>query len=392
MRTFAARRRIGGLLFAAVAALGGSAAAVLGACGPFSDVTDPPFCNFILEIFYLGITTGTTPATYDPTGNVTRIQMAAFLSRTVDGVLKRGSRRAASSSLWTAQSVSALNTTTVGGTPRFVQFDGGDLWVANQAGTVSRVRASDARLLETWTGGSSPFGLVVALNRVLVADQTNPGRLLMIDPSQPAGVMTEVANNLGALPTAIAFDGARVWAANQGPAGSISIVTPGLSIPWTVTTISVGVGATSPLGALYDGGNVWITDLGLGTLLKLDSSGAVLQTVTVGPLPFFPAFDGNNLWVPLHLSNAVAVVRASNGAILQVLTGNGLTLPSHAGFDGERVLVTNFTGDSVSLWKAADLSPLGTIGTGASTSPQGVASDGTHFWVGLASAAKLVRF
>jgi len=46
-------------------------------------LTDPGFCPFVLEIFYLGITTGTTPTTYDPSSTVTRLQMAAFLSRTV---------------------------------------------------------------------------------------------------------------------------------------------------------------------------------------------------------------------------------------------------------------------------------------------------------------------
>src|SRR5262249_46330915 len=66
-----------------------------GVCGPFTDVAADVFCPFVLEIFCLGITTGTSPTTYDPTSDVTRLQMAAFLSRTVDTTLKRGSRRAA---------------------------------------------------------------------------------------------------------------------------------------------------------------------------------------------------------------------------------------------------------------------------------------------------------
>src|SRR5215468_390942 len=77
------------------ALLGGAMSAILGLCGPFTDVTDGFFCPFVLEIFYLGITTGTTATTYDPAGTVTRLQMAAFLSRTVDNVLKRGGARAA---------------------------------------------------------------------------------------------------------------------------------------------------------------------------------------------------------------------------------------------------------------------------------------------------------
>src|SRR6185295_8060599 len=83
-----------------LAVIFGGASVLLGVCGPFTDVSDAGFCPFVLEIFTLGITTGTTPTTYDPTGTVSRLQMAAFLSRSVDGVLKRGSRRAALDQFW----------------------------------------------------------------------------------------------------------------------------------------------------------------------------------------------------------------------------------------------------------------------------------------------------
>src|SRR6202048_1133756 len=81
----------------------GASSVLFGVCGPFTDVAADAFCPFVLEIFYLGITTGTTPTTYDPTSNVNRLQMAAFLSRSVDGVLKRGGRRAALGQFWTTQ-------------------------------------------------------------------------------------------------------------------------------------------------------------------------------------------------------------------------------------------------------------------------------------------------
>ncbi|HKF44733.1 MAG TPA: S-layer homology domain-containing protein, partial [Thermoanaerobaculia bacterium] len=78
------RRRAFVLLTVALLALfGGLTHGLLGVCGPFTDTPSDPFCAFILEVFYMGITTGTTPTTYDPTGNVNRTQMAAFLSRTV---------------------------------------------------------------------------------------------------------------------------------------------------------------------------------------------------------------------------------------------------------------------------------------------------------------------
>src|SRR4029079_9901776 len=183
------------------------------------------------------------------------------------------------------------------------------------------------------------------------------------------------------------FDGARVWTANLS--GSVSIVTPGTSIPWTVSTVTAGF--QFPAGALCDGTSVWISDLG-GKLLKVNSSGGVLQTVTVGLGAFFPVFDGANIWVPVTNSNSVAVVRASTGAILQILTGNGLSGPNMAAFNGERILVTNRGNDTVSFWKAADLTPLGTSPVDPGADPNGAASDGLNFWVTLNGTAQLARF
>ena len=120
-------------------------------------------------------------------------------------------------------------------------------------------------------------------------------------------------------------------------------------------------GFSSPTGILYDAANVWVTDQNAGTLLKLNSAGAILQTVTVGATPLFPVFDGANIWVPNRGSDSVSVVRVATGAVLATLTGNGIGGPAAAAFDGERVLVTQVPGKAVSLWKAADLTPLGRL-------------------------------
>jgi hypothetical protein len=303
------------------------------------------------------------------------------------------SRRAALDQFWTPQNETVLGLTTVGAVPALLKSDGADIWVANNSSnSVSRVRASDGRLLETWTGATGAFGVLVAMGRILVTGSTSPGQLYMIDPSQTAAAVTTVASNLGNNSQGIAFDGARVWTANLSSPGSVSILTPGAGPPWVVTTVTNGFSA--PRGALYDGVNVWVTDLGAGTLLKLDSAGTILQTVIVGSLPQSPVFDGTNIWVPNRGSSSVTVVQASSGAVLKTLTGNGLNGPEAAAFDGERVTITNFNdgGNSVSLWKAADLAPLGSFATGSSTNPFGACSDGINFWITLAGTGKLARF
>jgi YVTN family beta-propeller protein len=141
---------------------------------------------------------------------------------------------------------------------------------------------------------------------------------------------------------------------------------------------------------LVDCINIWVVDEA-GTLLKLNSVGVILQTVNVGVNPRPPVFDGTNIWVPNLGSNSVTVVRASTGAVLATLTDNGLHLPNSAAFDGERILVTN-TVDSVSLWKAADLTQLGSFPTGANSNPVGACSDGLNFWITLLGTDKLARF
>lgn len=328
--------------------------------------------------------------------------MAAFITRTMDRSLQRGSRRAAHHQFWTTtpQYTITAGTTTLGATavgtlPRQVQSDDADLWVANAtSGTVSRVRASDAKLLETWTGATNAYGVLVVMNRVFVTGDSVPGTLYMIEPSQAEGAVTTVASTLGNHPEGIAFDGSRIWTANTGSSGSnsISIITPGS--PFTVTNVS---GINGPLGMLYDGANIWVTapgsGIGNGTLVKLDSNGSILQTITVGNFPYHPVFDGTNIWVPNSGSASITVVRPSDGTVLATLTGNGLSNPITATFDGQRILVTNLSGASVSLWKASDLTPLGSFVVGGFSQPFGACSDGLNFWLTLeGSFNKLARF
>ena len=315
--------------------------------------------------------------------------MAAFLSRTVDTTLRRGSHRAALGQFSTPGSPASLGLVGVGSAPQDIRSDGADLWVANlgAGGSVSRVRSSDGRLLGTWTGSEKANGVLPAMGLVFVVGETVPGKLYRIDPTQPAGAVTTVATNLGGNSNGITFDGGRIWIANL--AGSVSIVTPGATLPWTVTTVTTGFSA--PLGALFDGSNVWVTDFSGAAFRRLDAAGAILQTVSVGGGPETPAFDGANLWVP-NVTDSVAVIRASSGAVLTVLTGNGLDFPFTAAFDGQRIAVTNQLGNSVSLWKAADLTPLGSFPMPASSAPGGICFDGLNFWIALNNPNQIARF
>jgi hypothetical protein len=377
----------------------------VGTCGgatttvPFTDVSGSLFFCQIAEAYFSGLTNGTSATTYSPSANVPREQMAAFITRTQDSALRRGSRRAALRQFWSttpnyATANGGLGTTPVGDGPDLVVSDGLDVWVANvNSATVSRVRGSDGKLLDTWTNAFGAAAPVAAMGKVFVTGRTNPGMLYMIDPAGSAGPVTEVSgSSLGNAPNGIAFDGRRIWTANAGGSGSVSVITPAITTPWPVTSVNISTGSSSPTGILFDGSNIWVTDAMTNTLVKLDGGGGVLQTINVGARPQYPVYDGTNIWVPNLSDSSLSVVRATTGAVIATLTANGLNGPVQAAFDGQRILITNFGGNSVSLWKAADLTPMGTFPTGPGSTPFGACSDGLYFWITLEFAGQLARF
>jgi DNA-binding beta-propeller fold protein YncE len=319
--------------------------------------------------------------------------MTTFLQRSLDQGLARTSRRAALNQWWTPQTTTAMQTIAVGASLNCAA-DGEYIWATN-FGLVFQVQASTGNLVGTWTGATFSDGVLVAAGKVYVAGGTSPGGLYVIDPTQAPGAVTTAASNLGNSPIGIAFDGTNLWTANNGSPGSVSIITPQAAPPYPVTTVSTGFSA--PIGILYDGAHIWVTEVFAGTLLKLDAAGAILQTVTVGSLPGFPAFDGANIWVPNLGDNSITVVQASSGNVVATIgadANNQLNGPSGASFDGERVLVTNQNGNTVTLFKAADLSFIANVTTGSTTDPYGACSDGINFWVDLRSFANgnLLRF
>jgi hypothetical protein len=388
-------------LIASLTVLSTRSQADTGTCGgvtitlPFNDVMASPFFCQIAAAYFSGLTNGTGDGTtYSPTQTVTREQMAAFISRTMDQSLKRGSQRAVAKKWWTPQTAGNLTLTNVGDGPEQVEFDGTDLWVTNLASaTVMRIRPSDGKVLDTWTGATDAIGILAAMGKIFVTGNTNPGFLYMIDPSQPAGAVTTVSDSLGADAQGITFDGSKIWTANNS--GSISIVTLN---PLTVSNVFTGFDA--PLGILFDGSHIWVTDSIANTLLKLNPNGTIAQTIPVGTSPLYPVFDGTNIWVPNLVSNSVSVVRVKDAQgnplttpfVLATLTGNGLGFPFNAAFDGERILITNLGGHNVSLWKAADLTPIGSFPTNIGDGPAGACSDGLNFWITLSNVDKLARF
>ena len=114
-----------------------------------------------------------------------------------------------------------------------------------------------------------------------------------------------------------------------------------------------------------------------------------MQSVVVGDTPQHPVFDGANIWVP-NFFGGISVVQANTGVVLTTLSGP--IGPFRAAFDGQRILVTSLFGDTVALWRASDLAPLGSFSTGFNSVAGNACSDGVNFWIALGGPGQLARF
>ena len=132
---------------------------------------------------------------------------------------------------------------------------------------------------------------------------------------------------------------------------------------------------------------------------RLETLALMLALALTGTTDYLWAKAGacgyTNLWVPNDGSNSVTVVRVSYGAVMAALTGNGLSGPVEAAFDGERIGGTDTTtsyGQTVSLWTATDWWPCGSVEVSADFDcGLGVRSDGLNFWITLRLTGKLAR-
>jgi hypothetical protein len=371
---------------------------------PFTDVPSSNifFCA-IASAWFSGLTNGTSAITYSTAANVPREQMAAFITRTLDQSLRRSNRRAVAQQWWRPMTPEAFRAQNIGVAPGKIAWDGADLWAASKGSTgiaqVSQIRARNGEFLVSDNCGDSAFGaydVIVATGYVFLTSlegASATGKVYRIDVQlPPPGHATHFAET-GPNPTGITFDGTNLWTAKNAGGligGSIT------RIPLDGMPTTFAAGFTAPADILWDGENLWVADFAADRVRRVNPvSGAVLQSIVVGNAPRELLFDGANLWVSNFFDASITVIRAVGGlrgSVLATLTGNGIDGPAGLAFDGERVLVANLSGDSVSLFKAADFTPLGNLPTGTDSKPVGVCSDGLNFWITSEVDSAILRF
>lgn len=173
-------------------------------------------------------------------------------------------------------------------------------------------------------------------------------------------------------PTALAFDGERLWVASARN-NTVQVINPMTS--QIGRPIAVG---QSPIALAIDGAHLWVANYGDDTVIAIDlETGTASAPVSVGRGPAALAYDGNRLWVANSDDNTVQAINLKTGVLgAPIAVGKQ---PVALAFDGTRLWVANAKDDTVQSLDPATGQTGQPIPTG--NRPTALAFDGARLWV-----------
>ena len=170
----------------------------------------------------------------------------------------------------------------------------------------------------------------------------------------------------------LSFDGQNIWASK----GSGKVAKVQASNGAVLGEYSTG---PWPWKIIFDGANIWVSDIQDGTLVKLRA----IDGVNLGTFPMNPAnamtFDGRNIWMGAYDSGYFLYkIRADDGNVLDTISLNKdvacLT------YDGTNIIV-GLTDGRICLVHASEGGILGHINTGINYSSRDIIFDGENIWI-----------
>ncbi len=279
--------------------------------------------------------------------------------------------------------------------PIALAFDGANMWVTDlDDSRVTKIRASDGAILgnfgATIDSNGNPASVVhnplyIAFDgkRLWIANNsTNTvGRIRASDGAlagefpvgaAPSGVAVGIGNGGTGV----------VWVTNTGD-GSVSVLDASDGSAITGSPVAIG---GEPHEVMYDGTFAWVSDAAGTRVVKLLGT-QVVGSFNVGAGPRGMAFDGQNIWVANSIDNTVTELNRSGNLVKTYNVGRQ---PEGVAFDGANIWVTNSLDNNVTEFRASDGTALGTFPAG--TNPFGIAFDGSFIWVANATTTVVSKF
>ena len=366
-------------------ALSGVASLAIAACGPFSDV-GAGICPFVVSMYYLGITAGTTATTYSPGNPVTRGQMAIFMGALFN-LIKRTENpyRLATGMHGQAFNFNYADRFETGNTNVPIGFatDGFFNYVASASNNKIDMfyKGNGHRYVTTLTTISNNGPMVCDGNYLFI---TSFNGTSMSRYQIRTGTLTDPwVTGLSGMANDVAIAADKIIVANTG---GVDIV----ALNGGVIEHSNALGYARGIAYMGDG-TFWVAIA--STLLHMDLNAAILGSanLTNATSGHQVAFDGQNVWVPLINGDidVVATRGAQQGAVVDTfaMSSFGATYAGGITFTGQWIVASG-TGDfgcgsSSTIFGAIDPAThvlhesVGQCGSGSFIR---IGFDGEHVW------------
>ncbi|MEO3871503.1 beta-propeller fold lactonase family protein [Nonomuraea sp. B12E4] len=145
--------------------------------------------------------------------------------------------------------------------------------------------------------------------------------------------------------------------------------------------------------AVFHDGLLHVSDLGTDEIRRYRHDGTALEPIRLAPGtgPRHFAFDGPRLYVAGELDGSVTLIDGEHRTTVPASRHEGPNAPSHLQLDGDLVYVANRGPDTISVLRAADLSPVAEVPSGGDW-PRHFAIGGDRLYVANQRSGTVTTF
>jgi YVTN family beta-propeller protein len=210
-----------------------------------------------------------------------------------------------------AETMSVVDTVSVGANPVGIAVAGDSVWVANGgSSTVSRISpAKNNEVVDTIEVPGAPAAIAVNARGVWVTDSVGD-TVTPIDP-ETGDVLVSVP--VGDRPVDLAEDGQELWVANAA-SGSVSHIVGRDE----AQQVDVGEG---PQAVAVGPDRIYVANSLDGTVSRIDPDTASTDTIRVGGGPTDLAFDGGSVWVSAGSAGSIKQIDPDSGSVTTIPLG-----------------------------------------------------------------------
>jgi len=193
-----------------------------------------------------------------------------------------------------------------------------------------------------------------------------------VDEINPSNGATEVSLPIGVPAYAITSGGGYIWVTSSDNGNVYKIDPSNDTLAGTYST------PYSPLfGITYSNGDIWVSDLNNSLVTEINAStGAVVQSVSVGSGPWGITTGGGYVWVANLRGNTVTQINQTTGAVVHTIPVG--THPYGIAYTGGAAWVTNAESNTVSeITSNGSVAATLSVGSG----PRYIVADNGYLWV-----------